>query len=106
MVASTIVPVVMRIPLLQIQVHCVQHLATQFMLYQQMTEVENGRLIRNWSAAQIDARETAQHRRLVKRIFHARVGKREPLLQKVNPKHDVQSHRLAARLALRIVRLN
>ena len=106
-VASTIVPVRDADALaLQIQVHRVQHLAAQLVLFQQMAEVQDRRLVRRRGAAQIDARKAAQHRRFVQSVFHAGVRQREPLLQKVNPKHDVQSYRLTAHLALRVVRRN
>lgn len=103
MVASTIVPVVIRIPLLsryRFTVSSIWPHSSCSVLFQQMAEVKNGRLIRNRGAAQIDAGKAAQHRRFVQRIFHARVRKSEPLLQEIYPEHDVEPHRLTARLAL------
>ena len=42
------------------------------------------------------------HRRLVQRLFHARVGEIEPLLQEVSPQHEGKTHRTPAIAGLRI----
>ncbi len=62
-VASTIVPVVMRIPLpARYRFHRVQHPSAQFVCFQQMAEVQDRGLIRDRRAAQIDTGEAAEHR--------------------------------------------
>jgi hypothetical protein len=120
-VASTIVPVVIRIPLLT------RYRFTASSIWPQSScasskwrklriVVSSGTGARPRSGApadrsssvgwKIDPGKAAQHRRFVKCILHARVRKREPLLQEINPKQDVEPYRLAPHLALRGMRLN
>jgi hypothetical protein len=82
-VASTMVPVAILMPLgRQMFVYLVQHRPAQFVLFQQMAEPADGRLVRRGRAAQVHAHEPAQHGRLVQRLLHARIGEIESLLQK------------------------
>ena len=50
--------------------------------------------------------KSPQHRRFIQRILRARVAQVEPLLQKIHPQHDAQSHRRPSILSLRIVRFH
>jgi hypothetical protein len=90
----------------QIMVHRVQDLAAQFVLLQQATEAKNRGLVGGCGTAQINARKTAQHRRLVESILAARIGEIKPLLQKVDAQHDRQPNRPTAVARLRVVRLD
>ena len=76
------------------------------MLFKQVAEAKDGRLVRRGGHAQIDSGKAAQHGRLIEGFFHARVRQAEPLLQKVSPQHDRQAHRLPAVARLGVKRLN
>ena len=78
MVASTIVPVVMRTPFA-----CKCRLR-----------------------AQINARELAEHGGVVERLFRCRVRQVEPLLQEIDPQHLLQCFRPSPVARLGIVRLD
>ena len=58
----------------QMFVHPAQHRTTQFTLFEQMTKPADGFLIRQSRTAKVHAGDLAKHRRLVKRLLHARIG--------------------------------
>src|SRR5260370_22695098 len=93
-------------PALQILVHRVQHRPAQFVFLQQVTEPEDGALVRHRCPPQIDSHKAPQHRRFIQRILGPRIAQVEPLLQKVHPQHAAQAHRWPPVLSLRLVRLH
>jgi hypothetical protein len=88
----------------QVAVHRVQRLPAQIVLSQQVAEAKNGGLIRCRRHAKVNSGE-AKHRRLIESFLHARVRMVEPLLKKIRPLHDRQTHRLPALARLGIMRL-
>ena len=96
----------MRMPSLQILIHRVQHRPAQFVFLQQVTEPQNGALVRRRRSPQVDAHKPPQGGRFIQRILRPRVAQIEPLLQKVHPQHDLQSHRRPSVLPLGIVRFH
>ena len=54
------------------------------MLLQQVTELQNGALIRHRFVAKINTRERSQGARVVERFFRPRIGQLKPVLQKIN----------------------
>src|ERR1017187_986683 len=76
------------------------------MLFEQMAEVQDGRLVGRGGTAKINPSETAQHYRLVQRVLGTRIRKVEPVLQEVDSKHDRQTNRLATVASLGIIRCN
>src|SRR5207253_5211329 len=94
MVASTIVPVVIRTPCAcRCRFTCPQDLFPQLVFFQQVPELAHRGLVRHRLTAQINAHELPHHPRVVQRLFYRRVRQVEPLLQKVNPQHALYSHR-------------
>ena len=91
--------------ILQIVVDRLQHGSAQIVLLQQMTEVQNRRLVRRCRTTQIDARKPPQRRRIVQPFFGARIRQVEPVLQKVNPQQDAQPHRRTTVARLGVMRL-
>ncbi len=91
---------------LQVQIHRLQHLSAQLVLFQQVAKLAHRGLVRHRLLPQIDAHKLPQHRRVVQRLFHRRIRQVEPLLQKINPQHPLHSHRRPSIAGLRIVRLN
>jgi len=90
----------------QVMVHRVQHLTAQIVLLKQVAEAKNGRFVRRRGYPKVNSCEAAKHRRLIEGFFHARIRQAEPLLQKVSPKHDRDSHRLATVARLGVMRLD
>jgi hypothetical protein len=76
------------------------------MLFQQMTEAADGRLIRCQSRTKIHAEEPLQHQRLIQRLLYARVGQVEPLLHEVSPQQDLKHYRTTPVARHRIVQTN
>src|SRR4051812_33806196 len=97
MVASTIVPVVMRTP---------WACKCRFMFLQQVAKLTSRGFVRHRFMAQINAHELPHHCRVVQRLFHGRVRQVEPLLQKINPQHPLHSYRRTSISRLGIVWLN
>ena len=107
MVASTMVPVEMRMPLArQIQVHRIQDLATQLMRLQQAAKTKDPGLIGCCGAPQINTGKAPQHGRLIHPILGARIREIKPPLQKVDAQHNRQTNSLAAVAGRGIVRLD
>src|ERR1017187_6868390 len=71
---------------------------------QQMAEVQYAALVRGRGAVPVNTSETAQHSRFVQRVLGVRIRKVEPMLQKVDAKHNRQANRCPPRTSLGIVR--
>ena len=107
-VASTIVPVPMRMPL------PARYRFTAFRILphsscsssrwrNRSTGVSSGAGRRPKSPP---PRKAPQHRRFIERLFHPGIQKIEPSLQKVSSQHDSQTHRLATVAGPDIIRLD
>ncbi|GEM_PF-3274906 len=72
----------------------VHQLGGQLVPLQQATEVEDGRFIRQRVFHEFQPGEPPHRLNLVQGVFHARIGQRIPLPQKVDPRHRRQRHRL------------
>src|SRR5260370_32329359 len=71
MVASTIVPVVIRTPCAcRCRFTCPRICSPRFVLFQQVAELAHRGLVRHRLAAQIDAHELPPHPGVVQRLFH------------------------------------
>jgi len=74
---------------------------------QQVAELADGGLVRRRLPAQVDADEPAHRPGIVQRLFHRRVRKAEPVLQKMDAQHALNTHRrTASAIALWIKRLD
>ena len=101
-------------PALQILVHRVQHRPAQLVLLQQVTEPEDGALVRRRRAPQIDSHKVPQHRRFIQRILRPRIAQVEPLnvsesvvkntLQQLFAKTEVRTRSQLVRVALECYR--
>ena len=92
--------------LLQIRVDPGQHRLAQLVVFEQMAELAHRGLVRRRLPAQVDACEAAHGERVVERIFDARVGEVEPLLQKIDAQHPLHAHRRSSVAGLGIMRLD
>jgi hypothetical protein len=72
----------------------VHQLGSRLVPLQQATEVEDGRFIRQRVFHEFQPGEPPHRLNLVQGVFHARIGQRIPLLQKVDPQHRFQWHGL------------
>src|SRR5580700_8246749 len=96
MVASTIVPVVMRTPRackcrLTVPRIFSPSRCSSSKCRNSPTVVSSGA----GSSPKIDPHELPHHRRVIQGLFHGRVRQVKPLLQKINPQHPLQSYRRA-----------
>ncbi len=78
----------------------------QVVALQQVAELADGGGIRHRLAAQVDANESTQCRRVVQRLLARGVGQIEPVLQQVDAQHALQAHGRAAVAGLRVMRLD
>ena len=77
----------------------------QFVLFQKMPELEQGRCIRRTFPAQVDADKMADRVTVVQGVLDPFVGQSERLLHDVHSQHPFQSNRrTTAPLALPVVR--
>jgi hypothetical protein len=76
-------------------VHPVEQHSAQLMPFQEMTEVQDRRLIGCRLTPKIDAHEPAHGERLIQRFLRRRVRQVEPVLQEVQPQHPFQADRRA-----------
>src|SRR5438876_595234 len=107
MVASTIVPVVMRTPwACKCRFTVPRICSPSLMFLQQVAKLTSRGFVGHRFMAQINAHELPHHRRVVQRLFHCRVRQVEPLLQKINPQHPLHSYRRTSISRLGIVWLN
>lgn len=72
-----------------------QHLGRQLMLFQQVPEPQNGRLIRQ-SRGTVQAHEASIQRPLMQLLFHRRVAQVPPQLQAVDAQHCLDRKRRAS----------
>ena len=73
---------------------------------QQMTEVQNGRLVRQTASVKRQQSKLTHRLNVIQRLFHRRIAKSKPPLHKVNPQHRLQRVGQASLFALGVHRLN
>src|SRR5207344_1392854 len=80
----------------------------QLVALQEMPEVQDGRLVGNCVASELQTCERAHRADVVKHFFRAGIGEVVPLLQAINPQHHGQRKRPppAIRTSLGIMRLD
>jgi len=83
-----------------------EQLLRQLVALQQMAKFQNRSFIWNLVLAQLQSRKAAHRLDVVKRVFHRRVRKIEPLLQKINPQHLLQAQRWSSIASFGIVLAN
>ncbi len=88
MVASMIVPLVMRTPrACKCRIYRAQDRLAKLMFFHPMAKLSNCGFVGPWLLSEIDGYELPRHRRVIQRLFDYRVRQVEPLLQKINPQH-------------------
>ena len=92
----------------QMLIDCPQHGLAQLVPFEQVPELTHRGLVRHTLHAQINPDEATHRHRVVQGLFHRRIRRVEPQLQKVDPQHPLQGNRRpTARLAdLRICGLH
>jgi len=104
-VASTIVPVVMRMPRASRCRSTVTRIAAPSECFPKDWRNErNRRLIRRRGSTQIHSGEAAQDWRLIERLFHPGSDRLNHCCKKVSPQHDRQTYRLTTVPCLRVMR--
>ena len=84
-----------------------QHGGGQPVLFQQVPEAQDGALVGQALRTRINADERRVQRYIVQGLFHRRIGVPEPLLQEVNPQHQLAGKRRTARRSFApVVRFN
>ncbi len=78
----------------------------QIVPLQQVTEVQDRRLVRHRLATEVDADEPPHGQRVIQRLLRRRVRQIEPVLQEVHPQHPLQPDRRAAVAGLGVERLD
>ena len=85
----------------------VHHLCGEAMLFEQVPELEDRRLVGHRVIGQIQPGKATHRLDLVQRIFHRRIRQGVPLLHEVDPQHRRQRHRrTTTATALRVVRFD
>jgi Reverse transcriptase (RNA-dependent DNA polymerase) len=79
---------------------------TEVVLLEQVAELQDGGGVGHRLAAEVDADECTQCRRVVQGFFAGHVSQVEPVLQQVNAQHALQTDRRAAVAGLGVVRLD
>ena len=69
---------------------------TKIVPFQKVAKLADRRLVRRRLPPQVDAHKTTHRPRIVQRLFHSRVRQIEPVLQKVNAQHALNTHRRSA----------
>lgn len=98
MAESTTVPVVILNPWLctlgfaDPEVHCLQDLPAQTVLFLQVAELARRGLVLHRLLPRIISRKPPHHRRVVERFLHPWLRLVEPLLEKVNAQHPLQTN--------------
>lgn len=83
-----------------------QHGGGQPVLFQQVPEAQDGALVGQALRTRINADERAIQGHVVQGLFHRRIGVPEPLLQEVNPQHQLAGKRRPTRRGFsQVVRL-
>ena len=93
-------------PLLEQAVDLGEDRFGQTVLLEQMAKPQNRRLVRNDVVAELDAGKPTPRLDVVDRAFRLGVREVEPLLEKVDAQHLLQSQRLPPAARLGVVRLN
>ena len=88
-------------PLDQLGVNGGEHLKSQVVGFKQVTESENGALIRQARGARIELGELTKQGHIVQGLFHGRIRQAKPLLHEMNAKHCGNGKRRTARFACR-----
>jgi hypothetical protein len=78
----------------------------EIMGFKQMTKVEDRRLVGDRVTAKLQSSERAHRLDVIERLFGARIRELVPLLEKVDPQHDVERIRPSSLAGLGIVRLD
>ena len=81
---------------LEILIHQVEQLVAQVVLFHQMAELADGRLIRRRLSPEIDAYKLAQRLGIIKSFLRSRIREIEPVLQEVNSQHPLNADRASA----------
>ena len=92
--------------LAKIGIHRQQDLLSQSVTLGQVTEIEDGGLVRNRAVRQRQPRKFAHRRAVVERFFHRRIGHVMPLLHEVDAQHGLQRIETTALTGLGINRFD
>lgn len=84
-------------------VHNLQELFLEFMLLQEVTEVEDRRLVGDGVTEQIDPEELLEGAAVVDGLFHRGIGEIIPLLEEVDLQHELHVLCRAAHLVIEVV---
>jgi thiamine pyrophosphate-dependent acetolactate synthase large subunit-like protein len=79
-----------------------EHRLAEPVLFEEVAELADRRLIGHRLAAQVDADERAHGRRVVQRFLHGRVREIEPVLEEVHPQHALEADRRPAVVGIRV----
>ena len=85
-------PVYLQAVFLQVFANQLKQLLAQVVGFQQVAELENRRLVRRRLFAKVDAGKAAHGAGVVQGFFHGRVGKVEPVLEEMDPKHALKAN--------------
>ena len=88
---------------LPVAVDLLEELPAEMVLLEQMTELQDGGLIRHRFPAEIYADEPAHGDRFVQGLLGPRIGEVGPLLEEIDPQHTPKPHRRPAVLTLGII---
>jgi hypothetical protein len=91
---------------LEMAMDLLEQAAAQLVLFQQMAEAAHRRLVGNWLAPQVDADEATHRQRVVESFLDRRVRQVEPVLEKVDAQHPLQTDRRTTVAGLRINRFD
>ena len=81
---------------LQMPSNFLEQTFAQLMLFEQMAEFAYGGFIRCTFPTQIDTDELAHGQGVIESFFHRRIGKVEPVLEKVDTQHTLKTNRRAS----------
>src|SRR3989344_379784 len=87
-------------------VHNFEELFLKFVLFKQMSEIENGCLVGDGVRKQIDAEKFLKRDSIADRLFGTRITEVEPLLEKVDFEHHEKLLCLSSNDVLRVMRSN
>src|ERR1700719_5202259 len=90
----------------KVDMHRLEQPAAEVVSFQQMAEFTNSRFIGRWFPAEVDINETAHGGGVIQCLLDARIREIKPLLEKIDPKHPLQTHRRTPIAWLRINRLD
>ena len=81
----------------QVRVDRPEDALAQTMLFQEMTKLADGRLVRNPFLPEINTDERSHRVAVVEGLFHGRVAEVEPVLQEVHSQHSLDADRRSSR---------